>query len=140
MDLNKFKMIAQLASEKLMLLNDEESLKNKILYLDFNQLIGKTLPINYKFIYEDKLYKTIQNNLLIQEQYKPSIDTAALYTEINEKNAGSYEDPIPYNNNMVLEEGKYYIQNEIIYKCIRSTGIAVFNNLEDLVNIYVEKV
>lgn len=43
----------------------------------------------------------------------------------------------PYNNNMALVENIYYIQNDIIYKCIRSTGVAVFNDLKDLIDIYV---
>lgn len=60
------------------------------------------------------------------------------YEEINEKNAGTLEDPIPYNNNMELFEGLYYIQNEVIYKCTRNTGTAVFHDLKDLVGIYIE--
>lgn len=38
---------------------------------------------------------------------------------------------------MSLEKDKYYIQNEIKYLCTRSTGQAVYNNLSDLVDIYV---
>lgn len=48
------------------------------------------------------------------------------------------DNPIPYNNNMELFEGKYYIQNGVTYICIRSTGTAVYNNLADLVGLYVE--
>ena len=70
-------------------------------------------------------------------QYKPGIGTEALYEEINEVNEGTIDDPIPYNNNMALVENIYYIQNDIIYKCIRSTGVAVFNDLKDLIDIYV---
>lgn len=140
MELSKFKIIATLASNALKTLSDEESLKYKDMYLSFEDLIGKTLPIDYKFTYEGKLYKTRQDNLLIQEQYKPSLDTASLYTEINEQNTGTREDPIPYNNNMELFEGTYYIQDGNIYRCIRSTGTPVFHNLIDLVGIYVEKI
>ena len=139
MDLNKLKLIFKQASSFIQKLSDNEALKNKEIYLDFNKLIGKTVPIGYKFTYEDKLYKTRQDKLLIQEQYKPSIDTASLYEEINEQNQGTIDDPIPYNN-MELFEGLYYIQNEVIYKCTRSTGTPVFHNLSDLVGIYVEVV
>lgn len=50
---------------------------------------------------------------------------------------GTIDDPIPYNNNMALVENIYYIQNDIVYKCIRSTGAAVFNDLKDLIDICV---
>ena len=39
---------------------------------------------------------------------------------------------------MALEEGKYYSQDGVIYKCTRSTGQAVYANLSDLIGIYVE--
>lgn len=138
MDLNKFRKIAEIAASAIEAFDDAKALENKELYISFDKLIGLTVPVGYKFTYEDKLYKTRQDNLLIQEQYKPRINTAALYEEINETNQGTLEDPIPYNNNMELFEGLYYIQNEIIYKCTRNTGTAVFHDLKDLVGLYVE--
>lgn len=140
MDLNKFRKIAEIAASAIEAFDDAKALENKELYISFDKLIGLTVPIGYKFTYEDKLYKTRQNNLLIQEHYKPSIDTASLYEEINETNQGTLEDPIPYNNNMELFEGLYYIQNEVVYKCTRNTGTAVFHDLKDLVGLYVEVV
>lgn len=109
MELTKFEMIAKLAIEKNNSLSDVECLSCKNIFLSFEELIGKTVPLGYKFTYEDKLYKTRPDNLLIQEQYIPSINTASLYEEINEKNQGSLEDPIPYNNNMALEVGFYLL-------------------------------
>lgn len=138
MDLNKFRKIAEIAASAIEAFDDAKALENKELYISFDKLIGLTVPVGYKFTYEDKLYKTRQNSLLIQEQYKPGIETAALYEEINETNQGTLEDPIPYNNNMELFEGLYYIQNEVVYKCTRNTGIAVFHDLKDLVGLYVE--
>ena len=41
---------------------------------------------------------------------------------------------------MALVEGKYYAQAGVVYVCIRSTGAAVYNDLKDLVGIYVEVV
>lgn len=76
----------------------------------------------------------------VLENQQPSVDTAALYEEINETNAGTKEDPIPYNNNMELVEGKYYSQNGVTYLCTRNTGQAVYQSLSELVGIYVEKV
>ena len=53
---------------------------------------------------------------------------------------GTLENPIEYNGNMILEIGKYYIQDGIIYLCNRDTGNPVYHNLSDLVGLYVEYV
>lgn len=88
--------------------------------------------------YEDKLWKVLQLHTS-QEAYPPSIYTASLYAEVERPGQGdSIDNPIPYNNNMELIENKYYSQNDIVYRCIRSTGIPVYNNLADLVGLYVE--
>lgn len=120
-------------------LTDEQVLHFKDLYPSWESFIGKSLEAGYKVLYADKLYKVKQKIETVLENQYPSIDTASLYEEINEKNAGTIEDPIPYNNNMALEEGKYYIQNEVIYYCNRSTEIPVYQDLSALVNLYVIK-
>ena len=121
-----------------MSLSDEDALEVKMLYPQWSSFIGKSLSTGMRVLYENRLYNVRQEVSTVLENQFPSIDTAALYEEINEVNAGTYDDPIPYNNNMALEEGKYYIQNDIIYLCNRSTGQAVYNNLVDLVGIFVE--
>lgn len=121
-------------------LTDEQSLKVKVLYPTWESFINKKLEKDYKVQYQDKLYKVKQTIELVLENQPPSIDTAALYEEINESNKGTLEDPIPYNNNMELFEGKYYSQNGVVYKCTRNTEQAVYQDLSGLVGIYVEKV
>lgn len=91
-------------------------------------------------VYDDKLFRARQDISVVLENQPPSIDTAALYEEINEENAGTLDDPIPYNNNMELFAGKYYSQDGTVYKCTRDTGQAVYQDLADLVGIYVEAV
>jgi hypothetical protein len=87
--------------------------------------------------YDGKLYRVRQTHTA-QAQYPPSIDTAALYTEVEKPGQGDTpNNPIPYNNNMELFEGKYYSQDGVTYICFRSTGTAVYNPLSALVNIYV---
>lgn len=120
-------------------LTDGQALQFKDLYPSWESFIGKSLEAGYKVLYADKLYKVKQKIETVLENQYPSINTAALYEEINETNAGTVEDPIPYNNNMALEKGKYYIQNEVIYYCNRSTEIPVYHDLSALVNIYVIK-
>jgi hypothetical protein len=74
----------------------------------------------------------------------PSIATASLYVEVTPdyteggEEFGTLENPIAYNGNMALENGKYYEQEGVVYLCHRDTGVPVYNALKDLVNIYVE--
>ena len=83
------------------------------------------------------MWKVLQQHTE-QEEWKPGEGTESLYTEVTESHAGTKEDPIPYNNNMELESGKYYSQDGVTYLCTRDTGIPVYNPLADLVGIYVE--
>ena len=95
-------------------------------------IFNKELKKDYKVLYKEALYKVRQDISVVLENQPPSIDTAALYEEINESHAGTHEDPIPYNNNMKLEQGKYYSQNDVVYYCHTSTGIPVYANLSEL--------
>lgn len=120
-------------------LTDNESLKYKIFYPVWKDLIGTEVDAGFKFTYKDTLYRVKQKHTLSLE-WNPESGTESLYEEVNETNAGTLEDPIPYNNNMELEINMYYSQNGIIYLCFRGTEQPVYQNLEDLVGIYVNKV
>lgn len=126
------------ASINKMDLTDEQSLQFKDLYPEWATFINQKLEAGFKVLYEEKLYKVKQTIEKVLENQPPSIDTAALYEEINETNAGTKEDPIPYNNNMELFAGKYYSQNGVVYKCTRNTEQAVYHDLSALVGLYVE--
>lgn len=119
-------------------LTDEQSLQFKDLYPEWATFINQKLEVGFKVLYEDKLYKVRQAVDPVLENQPPSVDTAALYEEINESAAGTREDPIPYNNNMELFSGKYYSQNGVTYRCTRDTGQAVYQDLSALVGQYVE--
>lgn len=121
-------------------LSDEEALKRKDLYPEWQSFIGKSLDTGFKVLYEGRLYKVRQPITTVLEDQYPSVNTAALYEEINETASGTVDDPIPYNNNMELFEGLYYSQNGVVYKCTRSTGQAVYHDLSALVGIYVQKI
>lgn len=123
-----------------MSLTDDEALSVKSVYPQWSEFINKKLTQGMKVQYDNKLYKVRQGIAAVLENQPPSIYTAALYEEINESHSGTKEDPIPYNNNMELFNGKYYSQNEVTYLCTRSTGQAVYNNLSELVGIYVQTV
>jgi hypothetical protein len=92
--------------------------------------------IGYKVRYLGKLYKVIQAHTS-QETWTPDI-TASLYERIDEVHDGTKYDPIPYEGNMALVSGKYYIENNVTYLCNRDTVNPVYNKLSELVGIYVE--
>ena len=129
--------VAQIQAQSL---DDAQALTVKAIYPRWAQIIGQTVARGYKFTHGDMLYKTIQDNLQIQEQRIPGEGTESLYAVINETNAGTKEDPIPYSGNMALESGKYYSQDGVIYLCNRDTEIPVYQALKDLVGLYVEEV
>lgn len=118
-------------------LTDTQALSCKSLYPTWNSCIGSSLKTGDKVTCKGTLYKVRQNIASVLENQAPGINTAALYEEINETHIGTKEDPIPYNNNMELELGKYYSQDGVIYLCSRDSGQAVYNPLKDLIGIYV---
>lgn len=120
--------------------DDKKAYRMKSYYPVWNECINRKVKQGFKFTHNDVLYKVIQPNLTIQEQYIPGTGTESLYEVINETHEGTLEDPIPYSGNMALENGKYYYQDNMIYLCNRDTGTAVYQKLEDLVGIYVEEI
>ena len=106
---------------------------------------GDTIAKGTKFQFNGKLYAVLQDHT-IMAHYEPSINTASLYVEVtpdyNEEGEemGTLENPIPYEGNMVLENGKYYSQDGIVYICHRDSENPVYHNLADLVGLYVEVV
>lgn len=118
-------------------LTDEESLEVKDLYPEWESKMGQQVNAEEKYRYGGRLWKVLQQHT-VQENWKPGEGTESLYTEVSKGHAGTKEDPIPYNNNMELENGKYYSQDGVTYLCTRDTGIPVYNALKDLVGIYVE--
>lgn len=124
-----------------MALSDEQSLEIKSLYPNWTEFIGKSLEAGIKINHNNSLYKTRQaiSVVLDQDGYRPGEQgSEALYEEISESHKGTIDDPIPYNNNMELFNGKYYSQNNVTYLCTRDTGQPVYHNLSDLVGLYVE--
>lgn len=131
-------LVAQMQAQSL---EDAQALNVKAIYPLWQEVIGQTVKQGFKFLYNDILYKVIQpDGLTIQEQYIPGEGTESLYAVIDETHAGTQEDPIPYAGNMALENDKYYSQDGVIYLCNRDTEIPVYQDLKDLVGIYVETV
>ena len=142
MTFQKINEIANAIIELKKTITDEQALLVKSLYPTWEDLVAqnKTVESGYRFVCDGKLYKTLQPSYTFLEIYKPRIGTESLFTVINETNAGTLEDPIPYEGNMELFNGKYYIQNGIVYKCTRDSGQPLYHALSDLIGLYVEKV
>jgi hypothetical protein len=100
--------------------------------------IGTTYTVGYKVNYGGKLWRVLQAHTS-QDGWQPD-KAASLWEQINETHSGTLEDPISYEGNMALENGKYYIQNNIFYLCTRDTINPVYNPLSELVGLYVEVV
>ena len=122
-----------------MSLTDQQSLEVKSLYPNWEDFIGKELSQGTKVQYQDRLFKVLQTHTA-QEDWKPGIDTASLYTEIVEDHAGTLEDPIPYpaDGNMIIYNGKYYVENGIIYLCIRDSQQPLYVALSSVIDNYVQ--
>lgn len=120
-------------------INGNDALTARSMYPTFESIIGKTVKHGFKFTHGGKLWRTEQPEMTIQEHYAPGMGTESLYSEVCETHAGTLEDPIPYNGNMALESGKYYMQDVKIYRCTRDTVNPVYNALSELVGLYVEE-
>ena len=102
---------------------------------------GQPIFTGTRVQYYGKLWEVRQVHN-IASQFAPSLATASLWKEVTEEGAdvGTLENPIPYEGNMALEEGKYYTQSGVVYVCVRDSGAPLYNALKDLVGIYVEVV
>ena len=117
--------------------DDNTALRMREFYPDW--VVGVDYSTGYKVQHGSKLWRCVQAHTS-QDSWAPSIDTASLWAEICETHAGTMADPIPYNGNMALEEGKYYSQSGAVYLCTRDTVNSVYNALADLVGLYVERI
>lgn len=127
-------------SRAVMLMSDEQAFNCISVFPTWESYIGKSLKTGERVVYKDELWKVRQDISAVLENQAPSIETAALYERIDEEHAGTLEDPIPYANTMSVEEGKHYIEEGIIYKCIRGSEQPLYASCASLIGNYFEKV
>lgn len=124
-------------------LDDQTALRVKSIFPTWEDCVKLGSVVSnegFRFRYEDKLYKCRRANPTFQSDWIPGVGTESLYEVINEEHSGTIDDPIPYDGNMTIENGKYYIQDDVIYLCNRDSGNPVYNALSELVGLYVEVV
>ena len=117
---------------------DQEALDCISIFPEWESYIGKSMPEGVRTQYGGKLYKSRQEIPTVLANQPPGIETAALYVVIDQEHEGTLEDPIPYDQMMEVSAGKYYIEDEIIYKCIRDSGQPLYATCASLVGNYFE--
>lgn len=116
--------------------DDNTALRMMEFYPEWAANIAYT--VGFKVRYNGKLWRVVQAHTSLVG-WEPTA-AASLWEQINETHAGTEDDPIPYSGNMALEQGKYYMQDYVIYLCTRDTINPVYNPLSELVGIYVTEI
>lgn len=129
--------IKNLLRDKVAEQTDEEALENIELFPTWQSRIGVRVEQGERLYYDDKLYK-VQQTHTPQEDWRPD-STASLYVQVVADDAGTIDNPIAYEVNMELVEGKYYTEDGVKYLCVRALAQSVWH-LADLVGNYVEVV
>ena len=118
---------------------DEEALDNMEwfpVWGDENAYMG--MPVEKGFMFRHKaegeeeysLYKSLKKHLLSAE-WIPGQGTESLYAKVS-LHKGTKEDPIPYEQNMLIEEGKYYTQYDVLYIGLQTTLTGYPYDLKDM--------
>lgn len=128
-------MFASAKASFLAELDDKQAAKLSLCYDVWTT--GKAYKVGDRVESDGKLWKCRQAHTS-QENWKPSINTASLWEVINVENAGTLDDPIPYDQTMTVYNGKYYLEEGIIYKCIRDSGQPLYATCASLVGNYFE--
>lgn len=96
----------------------------------------KEMPIGYKVSYEGSLFEVLQAHTS-QTDWTPR-EAKSLFKAVQVESEGTEYDVIQWEQGMVLEAGKFYIDNGVKYKCIRDSGNPLYYSLDVLVGNYVE--
>ena len=113
------------ASIQTMQFTDEEKLQVKKHYPEWKP--GMDVKQGECYNYGGDLWEAMQDHTT-QENWKPGTETLSIWKKVDgEKHAGTQDDPIPYEQGMSLEKGKYYAQFGVTYECIQASGPLVYD-------------
>lgn len=119
---------------------DEQAYEVKALYDYWPEIpdgtyLEKGKRVNHS---DELLYKVIQSHPKLSTM--PPDTSSSLFTPIPKPGEdGTKENPISWVQGMESEEGKYYVEDDVLYLCIESSGTGLYGNLKDLAR-YFEKV
>lgn len=99
---------------------------------------GEPMPIGRKVSYNGSLFEVVQEHTS-QTDWNPR-DAKSLFKVVQVEAEGTEDDVIQWEQGMVLENGKYYMDNGVKYKCVRDSGNPLYYSLDVLVGNYVEVV
>lgn len=111
----------------------EQSLKNKKYYPQRKDIIGKQVNTGFRFNDGETMYEVLKPHT-ISAEWAPGQGTESLYKVVQEEHEGTKDDPIPWQLNMELYNGKYYTDKGVKYLCIRDSGMGLSFALADLVS------
>lgn len=118
-------------------ISNEEALDYMAIIYPWDYYLDKVLTEGMMVTYEDKPWRVRQTHTPL-EVYPPSLATSSLYEAIDKEHSGEADDPIPYTPPMEVFEGKYYEQHGVVYRCTRSSGVALTHDISALVGHYFE--
>lgn len=130
-------MLASIRTTFLINLSDNESIKIPLCYDEWE--VDHDYKVGDRVQDDGKLWKCKQEHTS-QENWRPSINTASLWEVVQEQHEGTLDDPIPYDMNMEVFKDKYYIENDVVYKCIRNSLQPLYSSCSSLVGNYFELV
>ena len=116
--------------------DDNTALRMRTYYPEWADNIA--YAVGYKVQRGGRLWRCMQAHTSLTG-WEPE-NVASLWAEVCESHTGAKDDPIPYSGNMALANGLYYMQDWVVYRCVRDTINPVYNRLEELVGLYVELV
>lgn len=117
-------------------LTTEQKLEKKSYFPKWDALIGESAEPGFNFQHGDDLFEVLQPHTFSAEWVPGEPGTESLYKKVT-LHAGTKGDPIPWEPNMQLYEGKYYTEAEVLYLCTRDSGIPLNYSLAELVDQYV---
>lgn len=117
---------------------DETAIRMVEYFPHWEDLLGQYVEADTRVYDNGYLWKVIQPHTFSSE-WRPEVATS-LFTKVQiQQEQGTKDNPIEYSVNMELIQGKYYVENGILYLCIRPLAQSVWE-LSALVGNYVEVV
>ena len=139
MDVDSIRRVGSIVAQISERINDvpmsiEESLELADYFPKWSE--GIELAIGKKVSYDGSLFEVLQAHTT-QADWNPRC-AVSLFKVVQVEAEGAVDDAIIWEQGMVLEEGKYYMDGDVKYKCIRDSINPLWYPLEVLVDNYVE--